>query len=35
VVGSTGFIEIAARDGNAAEMLQLSRGSPVALRTSR
>jgi S-adenosylmethionine hydrolase len=35
VVGSTGFIEIAARDGNAAELLHLSRGSPVALRTSR
>ena len=35
VVGSTGFIEIAARDGNAAELLRLARGSPVTLKTSR
>jgi S-adenosylmethionine hydrolase len=34
VVGSTGFIEIAARDGNAAAMLNLSRGSPVSLTTA-
>jgi len=35
VVGSTGFIEIAARDGNAADLLHLTRGSPVTLKTSR
>ena len=35
VVGSTGFIEIATRDGNAAELLSLARGSPVTLKTSR
>jgi S-adenosylmethionine hydrolase len=35
VVGSTGFIEIAARDGNAAALLGLSRGSAVTLKTSR
>jgi S-adenosyl-L-methionine hydrolase (adenosine-forming) len=35
VVGSTGFIEIAARDANAAELLGLSRGFPVSLTTSR
>jgi S-adenosylmethionine hydrolase len=35
VVGSTGFIEIAARDANAADMLHLARGSPVTLKTSR
>ena len=34
VVGSTGFIEIAVRDGNAAELLRLSRGSPVTLKAS-
>ena len=34
VVGSTGFIEIAIRDGDAARTLQLSRGTPVTLRTS-
>ncbi len=32
VVGSTGFIEIAVRDGNAATSLGLSRGSRVVLR---
>jgi S-adenosylmethionine hydrolase len=34
VMGSTGFIEIAIRDGDAARALQLSRGTPVTLRTS-
>ncbi|MDB4878019.1 MAG: hypothetical protein JWM41_4465 [Gemmatimonadetes bacterium] len=33
VVGSTGFIELAVRDGHAATTLGLSRGSRVALRT--
>jgi S-adenosylmethionine hydrolase len=31
VVGSTGFIEIAVRDGSAAEKLALSRGAEVVL----
>jgi S-adenosylmethionine hydrolase len=31
VVGSTGFIEIAVRDGNAATSLGLSRGARVVL----
>jgi S-adenosylmethionine hydrolase len=35
VVGSSGLIEIAVRDGSAARMLGLSRGSPVTLKTSR
>lgn len=35
VVGSTGFIEIAVRDGDAARTLGLSRGAPVTLRTAR
>jgi S-adenosylmethionine hydrolase len=34
VVGSTGFIEIAIRDGNAAESLGLTRGSKVRLRSA-
>jgi S-adenosyl-L-methionine hydrolase (adenosine-forming) len=34
VVGSTGFIEIAVRDGNAAEVLGLGRGAKVVLRVS-
>jgi hypothetical protein len=34
VVGSTGLIEIAVRDGNAASVLGLTRGSKVVLRTS-
>jgi S-adenosyl-L-methionine hydrolase (adenosine-forming) len=34
VVGSTGFIEVAVRDGNASRLLGLSRGSHVVLRTS-
>ena len=34
VVGSTGFIEIAIRDGDAARALQLSRGARVILRTA-
>jgi S-adenosylmethionine hydrolase len=34
VVGSAGFIEVAIRDGSAAETLRLERGARVALRTS-
>jgi S-adenosylmethionine hydrolase len=34
LVGSAGFVEIAVRDGNAAETLRLSRGARVQLRTS-
>jgi S-adenosylmethionine hydrolase len=34
VVGSTGFIEIAVRDGDAASALRLTRGTRVLLRTS-
>jgi S-adenosylmethionine hydrolase len=34
VVGSTGFIEVAIRDGDAARALQLSRGARVILRTA-
>jgi len=34
VVGSTGFIEIAVREGHAADVLQLSRGTRVVLHTS-
>jgi S-adenosylmethionine hydrolase len=34
VVGSTGFIEIAIRDGDAARTLQLSRGARVVLHTA-
>jgi len=32
VVGSTGFIEIAVRDGNAAMLLGLARGARVVLQ---
>jgi S-adenosylmethionine hydrolase len=35
VVGSSGFIEVAVRDGNAARALELERGSRVVLRTAR
>ena len=35
VVGSSGFIEIAVRDGDAARRLRLMRGARVVLRTSR
>ena len=35
VVGSSGLIEIAVRDGSASGTLGLSRGSPVTLKTSR
>ncbi|HTE44449.1 MAG TPA: SAM-dependent chlorinase/fluorinase [Gemmatimonadaceae bacterium] len=35
VVGSSGFIEIAVRDGDAAHRLGLTRGTRVVLRTSR
>ncbi len=34
VVGSSGFVEIAVRDGNAANALGIARGTPVVLRTS-
>lgn len=34
VVGSTGFVEVAIRDGNASRTLGLSRGSRVVLRTN-
>jgi hypothetical protein len=34
VVGSTGFIEVAIRDGDAARALQLSRGARVVLHTA-
>jgi S-adenosylmethionine hydrolase len=33
-VGSTGFIEIAVRDGDAAKTLGLQRGACVVLRSS-
>ena len=35
VVGSSGFIEIAVRDGNAARSLGIMRGATVTLRTAR
>jgi len=35
IVGSTGFIEIAVRDGDAARLLGLTRGAGVTLKTSR
>jgi S-adenosylmethionine hydrolase len=35
VVGSSGFVEIAIREGNAAASLSLQRGSRVTLRTER
>jgi S-adenosylmethionine hydrolase len=34
LVGSTGFVEVAVRDGNASRTLGLSRGSRVVLRTN-
>ena len=34
VVGSLGFIEVAVRDGDAAQTLRLSRGDTVVLRTA-
>ena len=34
LVGSAGFVEIAVRDGNAAETLRLQRGARVSLRTT-
>ena len=34
LVGSSGLVEIAVRDGSAAERLGLSRGAPVTLRTT-
>ena len=35
VVGSSGFVEVAQRDGNAARTLAIARGTPVTLRTPR
>lgn len=35
VVGSSGFVEVAQRDGSAARVLELTRGTPVTLRTPR
>jgi S-adenosylmethionine hydrolase len=35
VIGSSGFVEVAQRDGNAARALELARGTPVTLRTAR
>jgi S-adenosylmethionine hydrolase len=35
LVGSSGLIEIAVRDGNAADLLGLARDAPVLLRTAR
>jgi S-adenosyl-L-methionine hydrolase (adenosine-forming) len=34
LVGSTGLIEIAIRDGNAAATIGLERGTPVVLRSA-
>lgn len=34
VVGSSGFVEVAQRDGNAARTLGIARGTPVILRTA-
>jgi S-adenosylmethionine hydrolase len=34
VVGSSGFVEVAQRDGNAARTLGIARGTPVTLRTA-
>src|SRR5688572_28945558 len=35
VIGSSGFVEVAQRDGSAARALDITRGTPVTLRTSR
>ena len=35
VVGSSGFVEVAQRDGSAARALELARGTPVTLRAPR
>ena len=35
VIGSSGCVEVAQRDGSAARALELARGTPVTLRTSR
>lgn len=35
LVGSSGFVEVAQRDGHAARSLGLARGTPVVLRTAR
>jgi hypothetical protein len=35
LVGSSGFVEIARRDGNAAQSVGLVRGAVVTLRASR
>jgi hypothetical protein len=34
IVGSSGLIEVAVRDGNAARKLNLTRGSPVVFRST-
>jgi S-adenosylmethionine hydrolase len=34
LVGSSGFVEIAQRDGSAARTLEIARGTPVRLRTA-
>jgi S-adenosylmethionine hydrolase len=35
LVGSSGFVEIAQRDGSAARALEIARGTPVVLRPAR
>ena len=35
LVGSTGFVEIAQRDGSAARVLEITRGTRVTLRSPR
>lgn len=35
VIGSSGFVEVAQRDGSAARALEIARGTPVTLRTTR
>ena len=35
VIGSSGFVEVAQRDGNAARALEIMRGTPVVLRPPR
>jgi len=35
LVGSSGFVEVARRDGSAARELSIARGTPVVLRPPR
>jgi S-adenosylmethionine hydrolase len=35
VIGSSGFVEVAQRDGNAARALEITRGTPIVLRPPR